>query len=218
MRATASIVLTCPAPTPPPGAPDARPRVALVPYTQSLVPTYHAWLENEALREATASERLTLEEEVAMCDAWAVDEDKATFIIVVKEEGTTKRWTPVGDVNLFFNDPDGDRTVAEIEVMVAVPSARRGGAASSAVALMLSWAAATVGLKKAVAKIGLDNAPSLALFDRLGFATCGGSAVFREEHKAIEVGSEAGAQLMARVRGWRAVPVADFKAECGDWE
>lgn len=39
------------------------------------VPTYNEWMQSEELRELTASEPLTLEEEYAMCDSWATDAD-----------------------------------------------------------------------------------------------------------------------------------------------
>lgn len=212
MRATTALVLTSP----------ACPHVALVPYTRALVPAYHAWMEDADLRAATASERLTLDEELAMCDAWAADDDKATFIIVVADAGagasTTgrRRWTPVGDVNLFLNDHD-DRTAAEVEVMVADATSRRSGIASTAIALMLAWAASTVGLTRAVAKIGRDNAASLALFDRLGFARCGGSDVFREDHTEWRADSESGRELVTRAGEWRAVAVGEF-GERNEWE
>ena len=50
-------------------------RVTLVPYRPEHVRQYHAWMESPELREATASERLTLEEEMAMQRSWAEDAD-----------------------------------------------------------------------------------------------------------------------------------------------
>lgn len=41
-------------------------RVVLRPYRRWHVPRYSEWMGDEALREATASERLTLDEEYAM--------------------------------------------------------------------------------------------------------------------------------------------------------
>ena len=55
-------------------------RVALlVPYSASHVETYHRWMESEELREATASERLTLEEEREMQRSWTEDDASAFF-------------------------------------------------------------------------------------------------------------------------------------------
>ena len=54
----------------------------LVPYRGLHVVRYHGWMEDARLRELTGSERLSLEEEYAMCDAWATDEDKLTFIVL----------------------------------------------------------------------------------------------------------------------------------------
>jgi hypothetical protein len=57
-------------------------RVVLVPYTPRHVPTYHAWMQDAAILEATASEPLSLEEEYAMCASWRDDADKCTFIVL----------------------------------------------------------------------------------------------------------------------------------------
>ena len=40
-------------------------RVVLVPYRERYVAPYHAWMQDDALLEQTASERLTLAEERA---------------------------------------------------------------------------------------------------------------------------------------------------------
>ncbi|EKG14635.1 hypothetical protein MPH_08108 [Macrophomina phaseolina MS6] len=57
------------------------PRVLLVPYSAHHVPTYHAWMQDPAIRAATASEPLTLAEEYAMQRSWRDDGDKLTFIV-----------------------------------------------------------------------------------------------------------------------------------------
>jgi len=44
-----------------------------------------------------------------------------------------------GDVNLFLNDPDGNKTVAEIEIMVAEKSCRRRGFGKEALLLMMQY-------------------------------------------------------------------------------
>ena len=54
----------------------------LVPYARKHVSTYHSWMESEELREATASERLSLEEEEAMQRSWA-EEDASGFQFLV---------------------------------------------------------------------------------------------------------------------------------------
>ena len=147
-------------------------RCRLVPYRAHHVPAYHAWMQDAAILEATASEPLTLEEEYSMCASWRDDADKCTFIVEV--DGA-----PVGDVNLFLNDAD-DSTAAEIEVMVAVASARRRGVAAEALQTLQTWAAGALGLRTFRAKVGHANAPSLALFRRLGYALVSSSAVFVE--------------------------------------
>lgn len=46
---------------------------------------YHSWMENEEIRELTASLTLTIDEEYEMQQTWLNDKDKCTFIILSKE-------------------------------------------------------------------------------------------------------------------------------------
>ena len=59
-------------------------RVVLVPYREAHVPRYHRWMESEELRQLTGSERLSLEQEREMQQAWREDKDKCTFIVLGK--------------------------------------------------------------------------------------------------------------------------------------
>ncbi|AEO63355.1 uncharacterized protein THITE_2062722, partial [Thermothielavioides terrestris NRRL 8126] len=94
-------------------------RALLVPYDRHHVLTYHAWMEDPAIQEATASERLTLDEEYENQASWRASHDKLTFIICqpLAEEGggadggrsrIIRAGEPdapermVGDVNLFL--------------------------------------------------------------------------------------------------------------------
>lgn len=178
-------------------------RVALLPYDAEFVPLYHAWMECAALREATASERLTLDQEFGMQASWREDADKLTFIVALHGgldgAAPSPRVIPVGDVNLFFRD--GGTEDAEVEAMVAAASARRSGVASTAVALALAYARARLGLRTVVAKIGRANAASRALFESLGFAHTGGSAVFSEDHLTADLASP-DARPLAGAAGW----------------
>jgi len=153
-------------------------RVALVPYRAEHVATYSAWMASPELLAATVSERLSLEEEYENCESWRTDEHKCTFIVCVLRDSRSEE-VMVGDVNLFLNDAE-DATAAEIEVMVAVASVRRGGLAREALKLLQSWASGALGLRRFVAKIGVDNAPSLALFQSLGYLHVSTSSVFQE--------------------------------------
>ncbi len=45
----------------------------------------------------------------------------------------------VGDVNIFFNDPDSDATFGEIEVMIAEPDYRRTGRGKEALEIMMAY-------------------------------------------------------------------------------
>lgn len=45
----------------------------------------------------------------------------------------------IGDVNIFFNDPDDDSTFGEIEVMIAEAEYRKTGRAREALKLMMGF-------------------------------------------------------------------------------
>jgi RimJ/RimL family protein N-acetyltransferase len=159
-------------------------RVVLVPYRPEHVQQYHAWMQDPALQEATASEPLSIEEEYAMQQSWASDDDKCTFILLdpalPDTPGTgTHGGRMAGDVNFFLNDPD-DSSVAEIEIMVAEASSRRKGLASEALRLFMAYGMKHLGLTKFRAKIGEANAASLALFSKLGYQEVSRSSVFKE--------------------------------------
>ncbi|PUU78072.1 GNAT domain-containing protein [Tuber borchii] len=112
------------------------PKILLVPYEPHHVPTYHSWMEDEDLRTATASDRLTLLEEHAMQKSWREDGDKLTFIACLPPSSSSSIAKAVragkddasecmlGDVNLFLypspehNEAEG-KVVAEVEVMIA---------------------------------------------------------------------------------------------------
>lgn len=120
-------------------------RILLVPYSEQHVPAYHTWMQDPAIREATASEPLTLEEEYAMQRSWRVDTDKLTFIVCLPPEdhAVTDRQhlvagvedadaRMVGDVNLFMYEFEGaasdeldqsphgaNHVMGELEVMIA---------------------------------------------------------------------------------------------------
>ncbi|CAN0355225.1 unnamed protein product, partial [Hapterophycus canaliculatus] len=106
-------------------------RVQLVPYRREHVLTYHGWMQDPWIREMTASEPLSLEEEYDMQLSWKQDPKKCTFIVLAlvdddegTGEGTERQGTAVakattpatvmaGDVNLFFNDYD-DPSMCEV--------------------------------------------------------------------------------------------------------
>ncbi|CAJ0585530.1 unnamed protein product, partial [Mesorhabditis spiculigera] len=158
-------------------------RILLVPYEKELVKKYHNWMENEELREQTASTRLTLDEEYAMQEEWMRDENKATFIIL--ESGDVQKTfedAMIGDINLFIDEEN--RCRAELSVMIAEPTARRKGYASEAVRLMIAFGARRLNLTEVFVKIGDENKDSIAMFKRLGFEVVQHSDVFQETELA----------------------------------
>ena len=57
-------------------------RCVLVPYKEKYVTRYHAWMQDDDLLALTASERLTLDEEVENQRSWRDDAKKLTFIVL----------------------------------------------------------------------------------------------------------------------------------------
>ncbi|KAK6510863.1 hypothetical protein TWF506_009957 [Arthrobotrys conoides] len=118
-------------------------KLVFVPYEASHVPTYSEWMSSESLREATASERLSLPEEYAMQKSWREDADKLTFILSIPSNGikslttsdnTTRKEYKVtegiddkpsnliGDVNLFLYEDDNEEEEEDEQSESVVPS------------------------------------------------------------------------------------------------
>ncbi|KAI0668745.1 acyl-CoA N-acyltransferase [Trametes maxima] len=175
------------------------PDVILVPYRIEHVAKYHEWMTSAELRELTASEPLTLEEEYEMQRKWQTDEDKLTFIVLSGTSSDVQertKLTPetlsalpmIGDVNLFYKGSPGEEDFeVEAEIMIAEPAYRRRGLAHTALQLMLSYATdpsspspLPVPKDRLVARIGDKNEPSIRLFEKLGFSITKRVAVFEE--------------------------------------
>ncbi|EGB06347.1 hypothetical protein AURANDRAFT_15371, partial [Aureococcus anophagefferens] len=158
-------------------------RVVLVPYRERYVAPYHAWMQDDALLEQTASERLTLAEERANQASWRDDDTKLTFIVLAREACFGGDRFPAaamaGDCNLFL-DRDG-APEAEVEVMVAERKFRRRGFGAEAVELLLAYASRELDVRRFFAKVGDANGPSRRLFEgTLGFEKCNYVAAFKE--------------------------------------
>ena len=146
-------------------------RCVLVPYKEKYVKRYHAWMQDDDLLALTASERLTLDEEVANQKSWRDDATKLTFIVLdraqcFKGDDRFPTNAMVGDVNAFLTVPD-EPLAAEVDVMV--PERRRRGFGGEAVRLLLRYGREALSLSTFVAKIASKNAASLKLFAALGF-------------------------------------------------
>lgn len=178
----------------------------LDPYTRAHVPAYHAWMTSPALLAATGSEPLTLAEEAASCAAWRADPDKLTFLLA---QPAARR--VVGDVNVLFGPPGEDAAAAELDVMVALPAARRQGLASAALRAAMAYALCASGRRVDVfvAKIKAGNAPSVALFRALGFRELRVVPAFAEVHYCLHVAADVRAELEEMWRQWEVRDYAD---------
>jgi RimJ/RimL family protein N-acetyltransferase len=185
-------------------------RAVLVPYCVEHVPVYHGWMSSAEILRLTASEPLSLDEELASMSAWRDDAEKLTFVVLDSDTGLM-----AGDVNVVLN-VDAERPgLAEIDVMVADVKARRKGIAKEAATMAMSYAVAEVGVYDAfVAKIVDDNEPSLKLFTRsLGFVEVKRVPAFQEVHLERLV-RDAMREELEDVRGrWAQESYADMLAE-----
>ncbi|GAM25892.1 hypothetical protein SAMD00019534_090670, partial [Acytostelium subglobosum LB1] len=172
-------------------------KVVLVPYKECHVERYHKWMLSEEIRELTASDLLTLEEEYENQQSWYVDPKKCTFIILDKSKLSIDNESKqiisnldamAGDVNLFYNDYEEEGT-AEVEVMIAEPSCRRGGLGREAIEIMMHYARTSLAdmTQRFIVKIGESNAASIDLFSKLGFQTVGQVNVFKEVNMILEI-------------------------------
>ena len=71
----------------------------------------------------------------------------------------------IGDVNFFLNDHD-DPYNAEIDIMIAEKSFRRGGYGTETLLLMMDYAIRYHGITRLYAKISSKNTPSQQLFQK----------------------------------------------------
>ncbi|BES87632.1 N-acetyltransferase 9 (GCN5-related [Nesidiocoris tenuis] len=171
-------------------------RVILVPYRIQHVPKYHKWMENELLREQTASERLSLDEEYAMQQTWLHDENKCTFIALDKGkmlETNDEIESMIGDANLYLRideDQDAPILIGEVGLMVADNAFRGKGLGKEIALCLIRYGIEAIGIKRFQAVISLKNATSINMFEKLDFEKMSVSEVFDEVTFEREVNSD----------------------------
>lgn len=202
------------------------PRVVLVPYRQEHVETYNEWMKDSELRSLTASESLTLEEEYEMCKSWSNDSDKLTFIILERDLSLSDEQNGIfndsfryahsgnhrmiGDVNLFLsttspslddedaeNKVDGEKTIAELEIMIASQDHRRKGYGIEVIKIFLTYSYLTISPKMDFyfVKITLTNQSSIKLFKKLGFYEFKINDYFQEVELRFDLSSQLNLKL-----------------------
>ncbi|MCJ1377394.1 hypothetical protein MMC17_000489 [Xylographa soralifera] len=172
-------------------------KILLVPYESHHVSTYHEWMKDAEIQEATASEPLSIEEEHAMQLSWRQDPDKLTFIVCLPTSPSTSGSITagrednlvrmLGDVNLFLTISDTqDFIIGEIELMVAVKSQQGHGYGRASLLAFLTYVAehedglleeferermveGVLKLNELTVKIGEKNVRSIGLFESVGF-------------------------------------------------
>lgn len=146
--------------------------------------------------------------EVVLIVTFIILERNGTTAATVKDRDLSK--SMVGDVNLFLSDAgetealeDAEqvertnssaaaRKQGELEIMIAEKDARRKGYASQALALMIRYAMQKLhlGPEDFLVRIGMDNASSIRMFQRLGFEIVKTVEVFREVELRIRKRTE----------------------------
>ena len=182
-------------------------RVVLVPYKKHHVLKYHDWMALEEIQELTCSEPLSLEEEYQMQLNWVQDNDKLTFIILRKdwyEQDLSKAkedreiYSMVGDINVTIttesvdDSEDSNENVfgAELSVMIVDKEHRGHGFGIEAVFLMMNYCIMCLTsprIEHFLAKINLDNEPSIKMFEKLGFEKYKIINVFKEVFLKFEI-------------------------------
>ena len=166
----------------------------LVPYTSDLVEQYHGWfVRYPELLQQTGSDFLTLEEEHANQQSWREDENKLTFLI---RDKSMSSFPLCGDINCFLSDyfaedwtditdsaPKSDGKVAEINLMIAEKTSRRKGIAEEALRIFSDYLTCNVkNVNALIAKIQIDNMPSINLFRKAGYIEFKRVECFNEVH------------------------------------
>lgn len=156
--------------------------VILVPYKKEHVLKYHTWMLSEDLRNLTASEPLSLEEEYMMQQTWHLDENKCTFIILDKEiysQTKDEIGAMIGDTNFFFSN-ENEALSAEAEIMIAEVASQGKKRGWEAMLHMILYGIVFIHIKHFVVKIGESNSKSINMFLKMGFVTTKTVDVFNE--------------------------------------
>ncbi|OAA56415.1 Acyl-CoA N-acyltransferase [Cordyceps fumosorosea ARSEF 2679] len=189
-------------------------RALLVPYEAHHVVKYHGWMQDPDIREATASEPMTLEEEYENQQSWRTSADKLTFIIckpattadtsiTAQKQDASARM--VGDVNFFLyaDDEEGqgggtdNALIGEVDVMIAAKEHRGRGYGEAAVRHLLLYIQTHLdavleeqpgnrSLRALMVKIQQGNRGSRGLFEKLGFAQQGDVNYFGEVKMVLD--------------------------------
>merc|ERR1719203_2160204 len=147
----------------------------LVPYVAEHVPTYNKWLNDPYIQQMTGTEPYSLSQEYEYQKEWYDDRHKYIFIILDRSRDDAM----AGDINLFIQNEE-EPQIGELNIMIAEPRSRRKGIATEALQLMLDFAKQHFELRHFMAKIQHDNASSIKLFQKVGFAEAEYVETFKE--------------------------------------
>jgi RimJ/RimL family protein N-acetyltransferase len=157
----------------------SRDGTSLVPFDKEYVPAYNACIAEDAqLQEMIATEPVTLEQEYVHWHEWMTDPTRLCLLVMDDERGFA------GDVNVFLRDEESEEgakvRIAELSVMICPESMRKRGHASRALTLLFELLRAHDVADILEAHVLAKNAPSIALFRKLGFEVQSENEAFGE--------------------------------------
>lgn len=161
----------------------------LVPFFPQFIPLYTQWLSDPLTQRETCSEGVCLKDIQSMQERYAGEGPDLCLIIY---SGPSPLSLPpqemisglVGDVSLF-----GEGEAFEVNIMIGDRGRRRQGLGRGALQTVIHWLrqGGWPDKKALLAKIDLDNAPSLAFFKEMGFQKVKDIEAFKQVELKLDI-------------------------------
>ncbi|XP_055335447.1 N-acetyltransferase 9-like protein isoform X2 [Paramacrobiotus metropolitanus] len=175
-----------------------------VPFGEHMIAKYSEWFADPYLRKMTSTESLNLAEATKAQALWASDPERIMFILLDRATFQTKEndvASMIGDVNLvtkrnfdaesfFPGEVANEEARAEVMLMIADPDYRGRKLGRQALLSIMRFAIDSMKVSSIEANISQDNAPSLKLFNSIGFVIEHTSDVFGEISLRFDINKE----------------------------
>jgi RimJ/RimL family protein N-acetyltransferase len=157
--------------------------VKLSPFTSEFIEIYKSWMSEADLLKLTDTDE-KIDVESTQFELWN-DKTALVWIIQVEKEG---KFVPVGDVSVFLHSWL-DESEAEVDVMIGNSDFRGKGIAKAALICAMKFAHSQKNRTEFIAKINQGNAPSIRLFQKIGFSETGFDSAFNQHIFKIHIDS-----------------------------